>query len=114
MATKKTVSKKPAQQKTLSAAAEDVTNQVQEAATAGLGLYGKVYDEVQDRVAQLRKDAPKQWDTYVKRGEKLQKDINKKIDSSEFSINVDMKEKREQLQTVVDKMKDLLTPAAAA
>lgn len=114
MTTKKAASKKSAQQKTLSASVEDMTSQLRETVVAGLGVYGKVYDEIQDRVEQLRKDTPKQWDTYVKRGEKLQKDINQKIDSSDFSISIDMQEKREQLQTVVDKMKGLLAPAKAA
>lgn len=114
MATKKTVGKKSAKPETHATSMENVTSQLRDMTVVSLGFYGTTYDEVQNRAAQLKKDAPKQWDAYLKRGEKLQKDITQTINDSDFSINIDMEETREQLQSAVDKVRNMFTPAAAS
>ena len=42
-----------------------------------LGICGKVYDEVNTRVTKARKQAPKRWSDLVKRGERVQQDLDK-------------------------------------
>jgi len=48
-----------------------------EVAYVQLGICGKVYDEVNSRVSKARKEAPKTWSNLVKRGERVQRDIDK-------------------------------------
>ncbi|MBP6381151.1 MAG: hypothetical protein KBG29_05405 [Pseudomonadales bacterium] len=48
-----------------------------EVAYVQLGICGKVYDEVNTRVSKARKQAPKQWSELVKRGERVQQDLDK-------------------------------------
>ncbi|MGI9284219.1 MAG: hypothetical protein ACR2P1_02425 [Pseudomonadales bacterium] len=108
-AKKTTTSKQKANTSTI----EDFSSTMRDATDAGLGFYGTIYDEVQDRVAQLRKAAPKQWNAYIKRGQKVRKDINNKIDTPDFPVNFDRDEVREQVQSMVEKVKTLLTPAQA-
>ena len=48
-----------------------------EVAYVQLGICGKVYDEVNTRVSKARKQAPKQWSEPVKRGERVQQDLDK-------------------------------------
>lgn len=46
-------------------------------AFAQLGLAGRVYDEFTTRLERARKDAPRQWGALVKRGEQVQRDVEK-------------------------------------
>jgi len=48
-----------------------------EVAYVQLGICGKVYDEVNTRVTKARKQAPKKWSDLVKRGERVQQDLDK-------------------------------------
>jgi len=48
-----------------------------EVAYVQLGICGQVYDEVNTRVTKARKQAPKQWSDLVKRGERVQQDLDK-------------------------------------
>jgi chemotaxis protein histidine kinase CheA len=48
-----------------------------EVAFVQLGICGKVYDEFNTRVSKARKDAPKRWSDLVKRGERVQRDLDK-------------------------------------
>jgi len=48
-----------------------------EVAYVQLGICGKVYDEVNTRVTRARKQAPKKWSDLVKRGERVQQDLDK-------------------------------------
>lgn len=56
---------------------QKVKETAKEAALVQLGLYGRMYDEVNERVSKVRKEAPKQWDQLVKRGEKVRNDLDK-------------------------------------
>jgi hypothetical protein len=56
---------------------EKVQDAVKEVAFVQLGIAGTVYDEFNTRVGKARKDAPKRWDALVKRGEQVQRDLDK-------------------------------------
>ncbi len=113
MATHISESKISSQQARFSAAIDDARKQLQEASNANLGLFGKAYDQMQEHLAQLCEEAPRQWDAFIERGEQLQQDVSQKVDSPDFSLNIDMQEKHEQLNAVIEKMKDLVAPAKA-
>lgn len=82
---------------------------VKEVAYAQLGIYGKVYDEVNSRVEKARKAAPKRWDTLVKRGEKVQrdferaqKDLRSDFEKRQKDLRADLQERFDDLQEKVD------------
>lgn len=77
---------------------EKLGDTAKEVAYAQLGVYGRVYDEVNDRVSQARKDAPKRWDALVKRGEKVQRDIEKAQKDLRSDIEKRQKELRDDLK----------------
>jgi len=68
---RKTAAKRPAARKR-AAPKSKVSGTMKEVMYAQLGVYGKLYDEVNTRVSRVRKDAPKQWNELVKRGERVQ------------------------------------------
>lgn len=105
-ATKKTTTKK--------AAAKKPEFTAKNFAIASLGFYGKIFDEIQSRVEDVRKQAPKQFDELVKRGEKAQKELTKSRNEITKSIrDYDMEDAREDLEELVDSVRDTLTPAKA-
>ena len=53
------------------------TEAAKEVAYVQLGLCGKVYDELNSRVTKARTQAPKKWSDLVKRGEQVQRDLDK-------------------------------------
>lgn len=56
--------------------AEDVARKIW---LAGLGAYGKSYDEVQGRYEQLSSEANKMFDELVEKGTKLESEAKEKI-----------------------------------
>jgi hypothetical protein len=48
-----------------------------EVAYVQLGICGTVYDELNSRVTRARKQAPKKWSNLVKRGERVQQELDK-------------------------------------
>ncbi len=56
--------------------AEEVTRKIW---LAGLGAYGKGFDEIQGRYEQLNDDANRIFDELVSKGEKLEEDTKAKI-----------------------------------
>lgn len=77
-AARRTAARKPAGTKakprqTLKKASEAA----KEVAFVQLGICGKVYDEVNSRVSKARKDAPKKWSELVRRGERVQRELDK-------------------------------------
>jgi len=59
------------------AALKKASETAKEVAYVQLGICGRVYDEVNSRVSRARKDAPKKWSDLVKRGERVQRDLDK-------------------------------------
>ena len=115
---KKTAARKPAPKKaefSLKDTAEKVVN-------IYLGVLGNGYDRVQENLETARKDREKRMKDLEKRGVKLRKDLNKsfdKIDVPEFDEVVDdVKEQfsklQDQVEDVVENVKEKLTPAKAA
>lgn len=80
---------------------------VKEAGYVQLGLYGRMYDGVTDRVSKVRKEAPKQWDELVKRGEKVRRDLDKarKDLRSDLRKRVDNIEIPSQIEGGVEKFR---------
>ena len=100
---------------------ENVQDTVKEVAYVQLGIAGKVYDELNARANKARKDAPKQWVSLVKRGEQVQRDLEKaskglrsdlqsRVDTTEVKARV---EKRiEQVRKAVNKLSQRVRKAA--
>lgn len=115
---KKTAARKAAPKKAefdIKASAEKVVN-------IYLGVLGKGYDRVQENVESARKDNDKRLKELEKRGAMLRKDLNKSFDKIEVpqfdEVVEDVKEQfsklQDQVEDVVENVKDKLTPAKAA
>ncbi len=100
---------------------DKVSDTVKEVAFVQLGLCGKVYDEVNTRVSKARKDAPKQWSELVKRGErvqhdleKAQKDLRKDLKKRVGKIDVkgDLEGRVAKVRKAVNKLKNRIKKAA--
>lgn len=100
---------------------DKVTESARELANAQLGLYGKVYDELNVRVSKARKDAPRQWTELVKRGEQvrrdleqaqkdLQKDLKARVDS--IDVKGDIGQRIDQVRSAVAKIRAKVQKAA--
>ncbi len=120
-AVKKTAARKPASKKkaTATKAAPKFGGQLQENGRkvflAGLGFYGKLFDEAESRmeenrkrIEQNRKKADKLYSELVKRGEKVEKNAKKSIDGidlpklPEFDLSIE-----EQLEKAKARFEDL-------
>lgn len=92
-----------------------VQETVKEVAYAQLGLYGRVYDQVNARMSRVRKDAPKQWGDLVKRGEQVQRDLEKaqKELKRDLKQRVSKIENRVDLESRVEKVRNTMNKLAA-
>jgi hypothetical protein len=87
-----------------------------------LGVIGMGYDRVQENLDSARKDNEKRMKDLEKRGAKLRKELGKNIDKLEApefdEIVEDVKGQfsklQDQLEDVVENMREKLTPAKAA
>lgn len=77
---------------------------------AGLGCYGKAFDQVQeqvssaqDQLAQRRKRAEKRYAALVKRGEKVEKEARSAIDDIELPRQLESLTDRKQLEARLEK-----------
>ena len=129
-ATRKTAASKPAAVKSAvrkpaarkqPISIDKVSDTVKEVAFVQLGICGKVYDEVNTRVSKARKDAPKQWSELVKRGERVQHDLEKaqkdlRKDLKKRVGNIDVKSDLEgrvaKVRKAVNKLKNRVKKAA--
>lgn len=65
---------------------------------AGLGAYGKSYDEVQGRVEDLNSEASKVFEELVDKGEKLEAEAKDKFkEKTDFKVKERVSEVREKL-----------------
>jgi chemotaxis protein histidine kinase CheA len=77
-AARRTAARKPAAAKAKPRQAlKKASEAAKEVAFVQLGICGKVYDEVNSRVSKARKDAPKKWSELVRRGERVQRELDK-------------------------------------
>lgn len=90
---------------------DKVQDVVKEVAYVQLGIAGKVYDEFNTRVARARKDAPKQWDTLVKRGEQVQRDLDKasKVLRRDIEARVDTKDVKARIEQRIATVRKAVT-----
>ena len=87
-----------------------------------LGVIGKGYDRVQENLDGARKDNEKLIKDLEKRGAKLRKELSKRVDDIEVpefdTVVEDVKEQfsklQDQVEDVVENVKEKLTPAKAA
>jgi uncharacterized coiled-coil DUF342 family protein len=116
-ATRKAAARKPAVRKTAKKTDSNITNKAQETARelflAGLGVYGKVFDEVEDqlknaekRMEARRKKADKLYNELVKRGEQLEKEARKSLDDIELP-RFQRKDLEQQLEKARDRFAEL-------
>ena len=67
---------------------------------AQMGVYGVIYDGVASRIESSRSGIPKQWQTLVKRGEKMQKDFDKSQEELKSKIkDIDLKEEAKKFSS---------------
>ena len=129
-ATRKTAASKPAAAKPAARkpaarkqpiSMDKVSDTVKEVAFVQLGLCGKVYDEVNTRVSKARKDAPKQWSELVKRGERVQHDLEKaqkdlrkdlKKRVGKIDVKSDLEGRVAKVRKAVNKLKNRVKKAA--
>lgn len=118
--TVKSTAKKASTKSSNSFNTEKVTVALKEAPMAGLGVYGKVLDVVQERVDALqervetaRKETPKKWNDFVKRGEQLKDAADERVNDINFSYKFDMEDQRAKFQDLVDALRAFVTPSKA-
>ncbi|MDX1733367.1 MAG: hypothetical protein R3228_03340 [Halioglobus sp.] len=98
--------------------AADFSSRAQEAGRnaflAGLGFYGKAFDQAQDRLDNLqsdmearRKKADKVYKELVKRGMKVEKDAQKALDDLELDSLTDRKKLESQLKKAKARFEEL-------
>jgi len=105
-ATKKTVRKTTAKRTTVRKVApakpnfklDNLSDTAREVAYVQLGICGTVYDELNARVSKARKDAPKRWNSLVKRGEQVQRDLEK----AQGELQRDLKKRVNKLEAKAD------------
>ena len=80
---------------------------VKEMAYVQLGIVGKVYDQLNERVSRARKDAPKQWEQLVKRGEQVQRDLDKAREEvrRDLGKRMNTREARAKLEERIEKIR---------
>lgn len=112
---KKAAAKKPADLRTVA------LDTGRNAFLAGLGVYGKAYDqmaeqlvniqkqveEAQSRLETRRKQAESIYDSLVKRGEAVEKEAKKAIDDIEFDAITDRKKLEEQMNKAKARFEEL-------
>lgn len=129
-AKKTTAKRKPAAKKTVKRS--DLRSLAVEtgrsAYLAGLGVYGKAYDQlldqfeavqkqvddVQDRLDSRRKQAEDLYEALVKRGEVVEKDALKVIDDLEIEMITDRKKLEEQMNKAKARFEELRKKVAKA
>jgi hypothetical protein len=109
--------RKPAAKRASKKASNDFAAQAKEtgrnAFLAGLGFYGKAYDQaqeqyntIQDQLEERRKKADKMYKELVKRGKKVEKNAKGRIDDIELpKIELDSLTDRKKLDKQLDKAK---------
>ena len=108
---------KPAAKRTFRKPTVDFASRAQEvgrnAFLAGLGFYGKAFDQAQERMDSMqsdleanRKKAEKVYKELVKRGQKVEKDAQKAIDDIDLpKLELDGLTDRKKLEAQLDKAK---------
>lgn len=109
----KTATRKTASKSSASSGTAKMTEALKEAPMAGLGVYGKLFDVVQERLQGVRTAAPRRWDDFVKRGEEIKEVANDRVNGISFSYRFDMEEQRAKFRDVVDALRAFVTPSKA-
>ena len=109
--------RKPAAKRATKKSTPEFATRAQEAGRnaflAGLGFYGKAYDQaqeqfnsIQDQLEERRKKADKMYKELVKRGKKVEKDAKKAVDDIDLpKLELDGLTDRKKLEEQLDKAK---------
>jgi FtsZ-binding cell division protein ZapB len=98
---RRTVQKTAAAQKsTVAKANAKVVDAMKDIVLAQMGLYGEIYDELNARLVNARTETPKQWRRLVRRGERVQHDLEKAQDQ----MRQNLEKTRADLQKQFDKV----------
>ena len=109
---KSTVKKEASEAKsTVKKGISEATETAKNTAFAGLGVVGKLYDGVQNRVEEVSEEATKKWDEFVNRGEQLKDAANDKVNDVNVSFKYNMKEQRAQFGDLVDAVVAFIKPS---
>lgn len=54
-----------------------IVDAIRDIVHAQVGVYAEIYDQVNARVTKVRTETPKHWQRFVRRGEKVQRDVEK-------------------------------------
>lgn len=92
---------------------EGASESVKNTALAGLGVVGKLIDSVKNRADDVREEAPKKWDEFVKRGEQMKDKTSVKVKNFKFTYTFDLAEQRAQFNDVVEALRAFVKPAKA-
>lgn len=120
---KATARKAPARKAPVSKSKEfSLKESAERAVNIYLGVIGMGYDRVQENLESTRKDNEKRLKDLEKRGAKLRKELSKNIDkleAPEFNELVEdvkgqFSKLQDQLEDVVENVREKLTPAKAA
>lgn len=106
---------------------DKVSDLAKDVVYAQLGLVGKLYDTVNERLEDLseqvearRSQAPKQWESLIKRGNAVQKDLEKaqselkgRVSSFDLKgkVQANVEKAQEAVEVAVDKVKGVLKAA---
>jgi hypothetical protein len=120
---RKTAARKAAPKATVRKATEfSLKNSAEKAVNIYLGVIGMGYDRVQENLESTRKDNEKRLKDLEKRGAKLRKELSKNIDKLEApefdelveDVKGQFSKLQDQLEDVVENVREKLTPAKAA
>lgn len=120
---KATAKKAPARKAPVSKSNEfSLKESAERAVNIYLGVIGMGYDRVQENLESTRKDNEKRLKDLEKRGAKLRKELSKNIDKLEApefdelveDVKGQFSKLQDQLEDVVENVREKLTPAKAA
>ncbi len=120
---KATAKKAPARKAPVSKSKEfSLKESAERAVNIYLGVIGTGYDRVQENLESTRKDNEKRLKDLEKRGAKLRKELSKNIDKLEApefdelveDVKGQFSKLQDQLEDVVENVREKLTPAKAA
>ena len=104
-----TVRKTAATQKaTIAKANTKVVDAMKDIVLAQMGLYGEIYDEVNSRLVKARTETPKQWSRLVRRGERVQRDLEKAQEQMRQNLEKARTDLQQQFEKVQRDLRDQL------
>ena len=93
-------------------ASSEILDKMKTLVRAQLGLFGEISDELNTRMDKLRTEAPAQWKSLVKRGQQLQKeidkaqgDLRKNLEKTQSDLKKNLDKAQKTLRSKVEKLR---------